>query len=104
MIQLIKNLMGQKDNTELISAIEGGAYLVDVRSPAEFNGGSVKGAVNIPLDSVPNQLSKFKGKKSVVVFCQSGARSGVAKGILEKNGIENVLNGGGHSNVRNCVS
>ena len=104
MIGLFKSMFGQQDNTELIKAIEAGAYLVDVRSTAEFNGGSVKGAVNIPLDSVPNQLSKFKGKKGVVVFCQSGARSGVAKGILEKNGIENVINGGGHSNVRNCVS
>ncbi|MER3328636.1 MAG: rhodanese-like domain-containing protein [Candidatus Kapaibacterium sp.] len=103
MIQMIKNMMGQQDNTELISAIEGGAYLVDVRSPEEFNGGSVKGAVNIPLDTVPNQLSKFKGKKGVVVFCQSGGRSGAAKGILEKNGIPNVINGGGHANVRKCV-
>lgn len=103
MIGMFKSIFGEKDNSQLISAIDEGAYLVDVRSPVEFKGGSVKGAVNIPLDSVPNQLSKFKGKKGVVVFCQSGARSGVAKGILEKNGIPNVINGGGHSNVRKCV-
>lgn len=103
MIELFKSLFGKKDNTKLISAIEEGAYLVDVRSAAEFNGGSVKGAVNIPLDTVSSQLSKFKGKKSVVVFCQSGARSGVAKGVLEKNGIPNVINGGGRGNVQKCM-
>ena len=103
MIGMFKSIFGEKDNSQLISAIDEGAYLVDVRSPVEFKGGSVKGAVNIPLDSVPNQLSKFKGNKGVVVLCQSGARSGVATGILEKNGIPNVINGGGHSNVRKCV-
>jgi rhodanese-related sulfurtransferase len=103
MIGIFKSIFGEKDNSQLISAIDEGAYIVDVRSPVEFKGGSVKGAVNIPLDSVPNQLSKFKGKNGVVVFCQSGARSGVAKGILEKNGIQNVINGGGHSNMRKCI-
>lgn len=76
--------MGQQDNSELISAIESGAYLVDVRSPAEFNGGSIKGAVNIPLDSVPNQISKFKGKKGVVVFYQAWNEGVVTQEQLAK--------------------
>ena len=67
---------------------------VDVRTAAEFAQGSVKGAVNIPLDQVENQLIRFKGKKSIVVFCQSGSRSSQAKAILEQNHITNVINGG----------
>lgn len=96
---LFKSMFGQPDNSQLSKAIEEGAYLVDVRSPIEYSEGSVKGAVNIPLDAVPNQLSKFKGKKGVVVFCRSGARSGTAKDILEKNGFQNVINGGTWNNV-----
>lgn len=70
-----------------------GAFLVDVRTPEEFAMGSVKGAVNIPLDEVENRINEFKGKPSVIVFCRSGNRSGQAKSILEANGITNVTNG-----------
>jgi rhodanese-related sulfurtransferase len=67
-------------------------FYVDVRTPAEFAQGSVKGAVNIPLDQIEKQLAKFKGKKNIVVFCRSGSRSSKAKAILEQNGITNVTN------------
>ncbi|WP_396177489.1 rhodanese-like domain-containing protein [Flavobacterium sp.] len=74
-------------------------FYVDVRTPAEFAQGSVKGAVNIPLDQIEKQLAKFKGKKNIVVFCRSGSRSSKAKAILEQNGIINVTNGGSWEDV-----
>ena len=74
-------------------------FYVDVRTPAEFTQGSVKGAINIPLDQIEKQLSKFKGKKNIVVFCRSGNRSSQAKAILEQNGITNVTNGGSWEDV-----
>lgn len=104
MIGFLKNLFGKPDNTQLTKAIQDGAYMVDVRSPGEFSGGSVKGAVNVPLNNLPNELNKFKGKKGVVVFCRSGSRSGIAKGILEKNNITNVINGGTWQNVSNAAN
>lgn len=79
---------------ELGKLINEGAFLVDVRSPGEFAGGSAKGAVNIPLDQVTQQMDKFKNKDHIVVFCRSGNRSGQAQSILEQNGINNVTNGG----------
>lgn len=93
-------LFGKTDNSQLTEVIKDGAFLVDVRTPAEFSAGSVKGAVNIPLDRVPSQLSKFKNKKSIVVFCRSGSRSGQAKSILEQNGFQNVINGGTWQNIK----
>lgn len=69
-------------------------FLVDVRTPGEFAEGSAKGAVNIPLDRIPNEIAQFKGKDAIVVFCRSGNRSGQAQYILEQNGIANVFNGG----------
>jgi rhodanese-related sulfurtransferase len=89
--------------TDLAALIANGAFLVDVRSPSEFAGGSVKGAVNIPLDKVASNLSKFKDKEQIIVFCQSGMRSAQAKSILNKNGFENVTNGGGWSSVNAFV-
>ena len=59
---------------------------------------------NIPLDQVANQLSKFKDKKSIVVFCRSGNRSGQAKSILEQNGFRDVINGGTWENVNQVVN
>jgi len=97
-------LFGTTDNSQLTEAIKYGAFLVDVRTPAEFSAGSVKGAVNIPLDKVPSQLSKFKGKKSIIVFCRSGSRSGQAKRILENNGLQNVINGGTWQDVNQAAN
>jgi rhodanese-related sulfurtransferase len=74
-------------------------FYVDVRTPAEFAQGSVKGATNIPLDQIENQLAKFKGKKNIVVFCRSGNRSSQAKVILEQNGFTNIKNGGSWEDV-----
>src|SRR5690606_27140094 len=104
MFGIFKSLFVQTNNNQLTEAIKDGAFLVDVRTPAEFSAGSVKGAVNIPLDRVPRQLSKFKNKKSIVVFCRSGSRSGQAKSILENNGFQNVINGGTWQNVNQAVS
>jgi len=91
MFGLLKNIFGNNEPTEILP----NAFIVDVRSPGEFASGSVKGAINIPLDSVRSQVAKFKGKEQVVVFCRSGMRSSQAKSILESNGIENVVNAGG---------
>lgn len=86
---------------ELGKLINEGAFLVDVRSPGEFAGGSAKGAVNIPLDQVTQKMDKFKNKDHIVVFCRSGNRSGQAQSILEQNGFNNVTNGGTVDTVAN---
>ncbi len=103
MFGIFKNLFSQGSSENLATHISDGAFLVDVRTPSEFSGGSVKGAVNIPLDKVPNQLAKFKGKKHIIVFCRSGNRSSQAKSILEQNGFNNVTNGGTWQNVNQFV-
>ena len=103
MFTSIFNMFAQTDQTNLQKVIEEGAFPVDVRTQQEFADGHVKGSVNIPLDRVPNQLDKFKGKENIVVFCRSGARSGQAKSILEKNGYTNVINGGSWQQVDKLV-
>jgi rhodanese-related sulfurtransferase len=82
-----------KPEASIKEQVAKGAFLVDVRTPSEFASGSIKGAVNIPLDEVESRVNEFKGKPSVIVFCRSGNRSSQAKSILEANGITNVTNG-----------
>ncbi len=103
MLGIFKNLFSQGNNENLETFISDGAFMVDVRTPAEFADGSVKGSVNIPLDKVATQLTKFKDKKNIIVFCRSGNRSSQAKSILEQNGFTNVTNGGTWQNVNEFV-
>ncbi|HUH51275.1 MAG TPA: rhodanese-like domain-containing protein [Flavobacterium sp.] len=103
MFGIFKNIFSNSGNEELIQALKEGACLVDVRSPGEYSSGSVKGAINIPLDKISSQAGKLKGKTCVVVFCQSGLRSAQAKSILERNGIAKVINGRNCSTINQCV-
>jgi rhodanese-related sulfurtransferase len=104
MFEIFKNLFTKTDGNSLAEILAHHPFLVDVRSKDEFNSGSCKGAVNIPVDQIQNQLSKFKDKKNIVVFCRSGMRSSQAKSILERNGINNVTNGGGLTNVQRLMN
>jgi phage shock protein E len=73
---------------------------VDVRTPEEYAGGHVPGAINIPLDQIQGRLDEFKDMpKPVVAYCRSGARSGMATSILKGAGIQEVINGGGIQDV-----
>ena len=102
-MSLFQNLFGGGKTVDLKVIIEQGAFLVDVREPGEFAEGTAKGAVNIPLGSVATDLTKFKGKENIVVFCRSGNRSGQAKTILEQNGFKNVINGGTWQEVNHFI-
>jgi rhodanese-related sulfurtransferase len=93
MFGLFNSLFGNASNPEVEQVIRS-AYLVDVRTPAEYASGHVPGSVNIPLDQLQNKISELKNKEPIVVFCQSGNRSSMAKQILEQHGIQKVYNGG----------
>lgn len=68
--------------------------VVDVRTPAEFRGGSVSGAVNIPLYEIPLRMEELRELKApLILCCATGNRSGQAEKFLSRHGIE-CLNGG----------
>ncbi len=106
-MSIIKKIFGAVGTTDpsgqLKETIEGGAFLVDVRTEAEFAAGNVKGSINIPLDKLNRNLDQFNTRKSIVVFCRSGNRSGQARSILIQNGFTNVINGGSLQNIKNVV-
>ncbi|MEZ4978198.1 MAG: rhodanese-like domain-containing protein [Chitinophagales bacterium] len=99
----IKKLLGMPDSNELKSFLERKAIIIDVRTPAEFKEGNVKGSLNIPLDKIGAQVSKIKTmQKPIIVCCRSGARSGQAASMLKSSGIE-VVNGGPWQNVAAAI-
>lgn len=103
-MNIFSTLFGNTDKQKLAEAIVGNSFLVDVRTPGEFSQGTVAGAVNIPLNEVSQQLNRFRNKDTIIVFCQSGNRSSQAKSILERNGLQNVINGGSLQNVKQILT
>ena len=74
--------------------------LVDVRTSEEVAMESVPGAVNIPLDDIPERWEEFKDMpRPLVIFCRSGNRSGQAIEFLKSKGISDGMNGMGASDV-----
>lgn len=70
--------------------------IIDVREPQEYARGHVDGAINIPPDQLmggAKALEEIPKDTQLVLYCITGARSSVAKNILEKLGFTNVVNG-----------
>ncbi|MGC3947948.1 MAG: rhodanese-like domain-containing protein [Chryseolinea sp.] len=99
MINTLKNLFGMPpvDYTELVRA---GAIIVDVRSKGEYAGAHIKGAINIPLDRLTENLHMIADKqKTIITCCASGMRSSSAAKLLLSKGYISVYNGGGWSSL-----
>jgi rhodanese-related sulfurtransferase len=74
-----------------------------VRTPEEFRAGHIRGALNIPLDSLITNIDTLQKKgKAVITCCKSGARSNSAAGLLYKAGVE-VYDGGGWSSLERSI-
>ena len=92
-MSLLKKLFGG-NSVDLKALVQQGAMIIDVRTPSEFKGGHVKGAVNIPLQVLQASFSKIPKNKTIITCCASGMRSGSAKSLLKAAGYT-VHNGGG---------
>ena len=68
--------------------------IVDVREPYEYAYGHVAGALNIPLSQiVTSALTGVAKDDELILYCNSGNRSGVAQQILASRGYKKVTNG-----------
>ena len=79
-------------NAAFQQAIDAGAQLIDVRTAEEYTAGHIPGAVNIPIDVLPQQVANIDKTKTVAVYCATGARSLNAKQFLAAQGYPNVVN------------
>jgi len=100
MIALIKSLLGLGEKVNVKELIANGAIVLDVRSPAEFKDGHMKGAINFPLQNLNSQMNKLKKDQVIVTCCRSGSRSGMAKRLLKSHGFQQVHNGGPWTNLK----
>jgi len=95
---ILSKLFGPK--VDLNEWIKEGAVILDVRTKGEFQGGHVKGAINIPLDQLRSNIGKLDKNKAIITCCVSGMRSASGKSILKSAGFSRVHNGGSWMSVK----
>ncbi len=71
-----------------------GAVWIDVRSPAEFAGGHLEGAHNIPHEEIVEGIAglQLDYDTPVYLYCRSGRRADAARSALRQAGYTDVVN------------
>lgn len=89
---------GQISADTAAACLQQGALLIDVRSPAEYATGHLPLAINIPLPQIESLIATHVEDKNHVVLlhCQTGSRSAVAKNKLNALGYTRVYNLGSY--------
>jgi rhodanese-related sulfurtransferase len=82
-----------------LRGLEPDLQIVDVRGPGETAGGTLPGAIEIPLAVLADSLQALDRDRPVVVYCGSGYRSQVAASTIAGAGFRDVsdLLGGYHA-------
>jgi NADPH-dependent 2,4-dienoyl-CoA reductase/sulfur reductase-like enzyme/rhodanese-related sulfurtransferase len=75
-------------------------FLLDVRTPQEFEGGHIPGAVNVPVDDLRSRLSELPRDREIASYCQVGQRGYLATRILRQAGFKATNIGGGYKTYR----
>lgn len=75
-----------------IETLEPETIRIDVRTPHEYQLGSIPGFINIPVDVLREHLDELSKDKPIVVTCAVGLRGYLAYRILTQSGFKNVCN------------
>ncbi len=91
--------VGELDSYQSISPEEakkridaGEANVLDVRNQTEYDEGHIQGANHIMIGTLKKRLDEVPTDKTLIVQCQSGARSAIATSILKANGFDDLVN------------
>ncbi|ARV14373.1 FAD-dependent oxidoreductase [Polaribacter sp. SA4-12] len=77
------------------------SFVLDVRTPKEYDLGAIVGAVNIEVDDLRNHLNEIPKNKKLLIYCAAGLRGYIAARILRQNGFDDVYNLSGGLKVYN---
>jgi len=92
--------ISQQDLLTALDKETANIVVLDVRSAKEYSDGHIAGAINISHNTIEDnlsQLAQYKDK-TVVVYCRSGRRAGIAEGILASNGFKDLRHLAGDMN------
>jgi len=100
-----KSQITEVEVSEVVSLLDDGYQVLDVREPAEFISGTIDGAMNVPRGVLEAACDRqFPGKnanmqdrdKKWVLLCATSGRSAMAAAVLQQMGFTNIknINGG----------
>jgi len=69
-----------------------GLYLLDVRTPGEFQQARLDGARLIPIDQLVQRLPELPKGRPILVYCAVGSRSAQVVNYLARQGYLEVYN------------
>lgn len=75
-----------------VASLPADTVKIDVRTPAEYELGTIPGFVNIPVDELRGRLAELPKDRLIVVTCAIGLRGYLAYRILKQHGFTNVKN------------
>ena len=90
--------------SNLLKADTGTLFLLDVREKRELQNGTIKNALNIPLNTLKNNLHLIPKDKEIIVFCQIGMRGKTATKFLINSGFKARNLEGGYSRYQLLLS
>ena len=99
-MSFFKKLFGIGPKVDFKDLIKNGGQIIDVRTKQEYQGGHIKGSVDIGLNELSSKMGKLKKDKPIITCCASGMRSASAKSTLKAGGFVEVHNGGGWMSLR----
>ena len=67
-------------------------FILDVRTPDEFELGQIEGAINIEVDKIRERIGEIPKDKKVIIYCGVGLRGYFAARILMQRGYNDVVN------------
>ncbi|NJC27679.1 MBL fold metallo-hydrolase [Neolewinella antarctica] len=99
-IEAWKSYGGELDQLETIDAHTFGERLragkvpatLDVRKEAEFKGGHLSVASNVPLNELSSRRGELSKAGTIYVHCGSGYRSTIATSLLKSRGVDDIVN------------
>lgn len=76
--------------SEAFTRYQNGAFVLDVRTQAEWDEYHAPDTTLIPLDQLPSRLNELPRDEEIVVVCRTGNRSQQARDILIQAGFTQV--------------
>ena len=78
------------DTNKALELIDSGAIVIDVRTKEEYDGGHIKGSINIPVDEIDK--IDYDKDDTLIIYCATGIRSQNAINKLVDMGYTSLYN------------
>ena len=76
---------------EKIQLSEGSVKILDVRKPSEYASEHIKGAENIPLEYINEQMASIDKDQTYYIHCASGYRSMIFNSLMRARSFHNLI-------------